>query len=142
MKAHETSYDDVNTIPTLAERILEIAGDRKVFTFHAPMGAGKTTLIKALCRLLGTRDTLSSPTYSIVNEYAIKGREEKIYHIDLYRVRDINEALAVGIDDCVDGSNYCFIEWPDIVTPLLPVHAVKINIDMDGNTRNMAIFID
>lgn len=142
VKALETTYDDIAVIPTLAERIMEIAGDRKVFTFHAPMGAGKTTLIKALCRLLGSIDNLSSPTYSIINEYAIRGKAEKIYHIDLYRLQNLNEALGIGIDDCMDGSNYCFIEWPDIITPLLPVHAVKINIDVDGNTRNMAIFID
>ena len=142
MKVLETSYDDVNALPALAEQILALAGDRKVFTFYAPMGAGKTTLIKELCRLLGTTDNLSSPTYSIVNEYAIKNGNQKIYHVDLYRLRDMSEALAVGIDDCMDGTHYCFIEWPDIITPLLPVQALKINIDVDGNTRNMAIFMD
>jgi tRNA threonylcarbamoyladenosine biosynthesis protein TsaE len=142
MKVLETSYDDVNALPALAEQILALAGDRKVFTFYAPMGAGKTTLIKELCRLLGTTDNLSSPTYSIVNEYSIKNGNQKIYHVDLYRLRDMSEALAVGIDDCMDGTHYCFIEWPDIITPLLPVQALKINIDVDGNKRNMAIFMD
>lgn len=142
VKVLETTYDDVNALPALAERIITTAGDRKVFAFYAPMGAGKTTLIKELCRLLGSTDNLSSPTYSVVNEYEIKGKPEKIYHIDLYRLKDMSEALAVGIDDCMDGTHYCFIEWPDIITPLLPVHALKINIDVDGNTRNMAIFMD
>jgi tRNA threonylcarbamoyladenosine biosynthesis protein TsaE len=142
MKVLETSYDDINALPALAERILALAAGRKVFAFYAPMGAGKTTLIKELCRLLGTTDNLSSPTYSIVNEYEIKGKAEKIYHIDLYRLQDMTEALAVGIDDCMDGTHYCFIEWPDVITPLLPVQALKINIDVDGNTRNMAIFMD
>ena len=142
MKVLEASYDDINALPALAERILALAAGRKVFAFYAPMGAGKTTLIKELCRLLGTTDNLSSPTYSIVNEYEIKGKAEKIYHIDLYRLQDMTEALAVGIDDCMDGTHYCFIEWPDVITPLLPVQALKINIDVDGNTRNMAIFMD
>lgn len=142
MKALETTYDDINALPALAEQILAIADGRKVFAFYAPMGAGKTTLIKELCRLLGTTDNLSSPTYSIVNEYAIKDKPEKIYHIDLYRLKDMTEALNIGIDDCMDGSNYCFIEWPDVITPLLPVQALKIHIAVDGNTRNMAIFID
>lgn len=142
MKALEASYNNIGELPQLAERILATAGDRKVFAFYAPMGAGKTTLIKELCRLLGSVDTLSSPTYSIINEYAIKGKPEKIYHIDLYRLRDISEAMAIGIDDCMDGAHYCFIEWPDIITALLPVQALKINIEVDGNTRNMAIFMD
>ena len=132
----------LDEIEQVAKQLLSIPHLKKVITFNAEMGAGKTTLIKELCRLLGTTDNLSSPTYSIVNEYAIKNGNQKIYHVDLYRLRDMSEALAVGIDDCMDGTHYCFIEWPDIITPLLPVQALKINIDVDGNKRNMAIFMD
>lgn len=90
------------------------------------MGAGKTTVIHALCRAIGVTGQLSSPTFAIVNEY--HGREP-VYHIDLYRMKSIHEALEIGIEDYLSGHAYCFIEWPQLIEALLPDTTVKISIE-------------
>ncbi|MBS1686727.1 MAG: tRNA (adenosine(37)-N6)-threonylcarbamoyltransferase complex ATPase subunit type 1 TsaE [Bacteroidetes bacterium] len=95
------------------------AGGVRIWLFTGEMGAGKTTLIKAICRQLGTTDDLSSPTYALVNEYSIPGQPTRIYHLDLYRLRDIEEALDIGMEDYLLGGDYCLIEWPQIIEPLL-----------------------
>ena len=100
-------------------------------------GTGKTTLIKEICKQLGSTDNFSSPTYSIVNQYAAK---EKIYHIDLYRLKNFDEALAIGIEEYIIGDNYCFIEWPELIERILPDDIVKIEMKPDGNLRNLSIF--
>jgi len=135
------SITNIDELPQVATQILQATQGCKVFAFYAPMGAGKTTLIKQLCATLGSTDNFSSPTYSIVNEYHT-AEGGKIYHMDLYRLKDTAEALAAGVEEYTDGSNYCFIEWPEVAEPLLAHKVVKINIDMDGNNRNVAIFMD
>ncbi|MBS1625185.1 MAG: tRNA (adenosine(37)-N6)-threonylcarbamoyltransferase complex ATPase subunit type 1 TsaE [Bacteroidetes bacterium] len=109
----------VADIDAAAAWVREQAGEVRVWLFIGEMGAGKTTLIKAICRQLGTTDDLSSPTYALVNEYAIPGQTTRIYHLDLYRLRDIQEALDIGIEDYLLGGDYCLIEWPQIIEPLL-----------------------
>ena len=111
-----------------------------MFAWYAQMGAGKTTLIKEICRQLGSSDHFSSPTYSIVNEYRIS-EQTKIYHIDLYRLKDVEEALSIGIEDYLYSNYYCFVEWPELVEHLLPEDTVKVTINSDGNIRNVSIFI-
>ena len=105
------------------------------------MGTGKTTLIKEICRQLGSTDNFSSPTYSIVNEYLIGGSNQKIYHIDLYRLKNIEEALAIGIEEYISGDSYCFIEWPGLIEQLLPPNTVKVDIKFENNMREISIFM-
>lgn len=142
MKNVEVSIVSMNELPALAKTILDFAGSSRVFAFYAEMGSGKTTLIKEICRQLGSADNFSSPTYSIVNEYntAIPGAAAKIYHIDCYRLKNTEEALAIGIEDYLDGRHYCFIEWPGLAEPWLPTDVTKICIRTDENIRNVSIF--
>lgn len=100
------------------------------------MGAGKTTLIKELCSHLGVSEGMSSPTFSIVNEY-LGGRGEPVYHFDFYRINDVSEALDIGAEDYFFSGNYCFIEWPDRVVELLPNDFVEININLVDEIRRM-----
>lgn len=90
-------------------------GARKVFAFHGSMGAGKTTIISALARQKGTPDVTSSPTFSIINEYAYQegGESRKFYHIDLYRLKDEEEVAGAGVEDCVYSGAICMVEWPE-----------------------------
>ncbi len=125
----------------MAKTILHFAEGKKIFAFYAEMGAGKTTLIKELCLVLGSHDNFSSPTYSVVNEYEnTDSGSAKIYHIDLFRLKNIEEAFSIGIEEYLDGNNYCFIEWPELIEALLPDDVVKISIQPDGNIRNLTIF--
>jgi len=105
------------------------------------MGAGKTTLIKELCKALGSSDQFSSPTYSVVNEYKIPSKDLSIYHIDLYRLNEIGEALDIGIEEYINENDYCFIEWPELIEPLLPKHCVHVEIKSNENKREIAIFM-
>ncbi|MCW5908475.1 MAG: tRNA (adenosine(37)-N6)-threonylcarbamoyltransferase complex ATPase subunit type 1 TsaE [Chitinophagales bacterium] len=128
-------------LPDVAKQILAFAKGRKLFAFYAQMGAGKTTLIKEMCRALGSYDKFSSPTYSIVNEYKIETTGESAYHIDLYRIETTEEFVNTGIGEYTTGNHYCFVEWAERAEGLLPDEAVKINIQTQGNIRNVAIFM-
>lgn len=91
--------------------------------------------------MLGSNDNFSSPSYSIVNEYLIDGSSRKIYHIDLYRLKNVDEALAIGIEDYISGNNYCFIEWPGIIENLLPEDVINVSITHHDNMREISIFM-
>ena len=95
------------------------------------MGAGKTTLIKALCESLGTAEPVTSPTFSIVNEYI--GESRKIYHFDFYRLKNQTEALDLGYEEYFYSGAYCFIEWPEKIPDLLPEHYISVQIQVTGN---------
>lgn len=141
MKELHFEIKNIGELPEAAARILQFAGLRKVFAFYAEMGAGKTTLIKEMCRNLGVYDSFSSPSYSIVNEYHITATHQSVYHMDLYRLKKTEEAIEAGVMDYVSGSNYCFIEWPELANRLLPDEVVKVHIKTDGNIRNVSIFM-
>lgn len=121
-------------LPEVALAILLELKEPIVVVFEGEMGAGKTTLIKAICNQLGCVEEGSSPTYSIVNEY-LTSSGDYIYHFDCYRLKSENEALDIGFDEYVDSGNYCFIEWPDKVQNLLPDNYVRIQVEVKGNTR-------
>jgi tRNA threonylcarbamoyladenosine biosynthesis protein TsaE len=113
----------------------------KIFTFSGNLGAGKTTFIKELCKHLHSTDEISSPTYSIVNEYTIPDNK-LIFHMDLYRLKSTDEALDAGIDEYLNSEEYCFIEWPEIIANLLPKKIVEIVIEkISDNQRKIIIFI-
>ncbi|MBQ9558738.1 MAG: tRNA (adenosine(37)-N6)-threonylcarbamoyltransferase complex ATPase subunit type 1 TsaE [Bacteroidaceae bacterium] len=108
-----------------ARQFVENMGDRTVFAFYGSMGAGKTTFIKAVCEELGvTEDVVASPTFAIVNEY--EGREGAIFHFDFYRIKRLEEAVDMGFDDYLYSGRPCFIEWPELVEPLLPNDTVRV----------------
>lgn len=106
--------------------LLDIFGDRRVVILDAPMGTGKTTLIKSLCEQMGTEDVVNSPTFAIVNVYDTNHGE--VYHFDCYRLKDIREVYDMGAEDYLYSGNWCFIEWPDIMSPILPDDVVTVTI--------------
>jgi len=118
---------DKRHLHSAARTLLEHSGGKKIFAFYGAMGAGKTTFIKSVCELLGAIDTASSPTFTLVNEYRTK-TGEPLYHIDLYRIKNISELFDIGIEEYLDGRSYCFIEWPELAGSLLPEEAVKVSI--------------
>tara|TARA_B100001250_G_scaffold414239_1_gene451476 strand:+ start:2268 stop:2690 length:423 start_codon:yes stop_codon:yes gene_type:complete len=111
---------DVSSIKQLSSFALELLSlsDNRIFALHGDLGAGKTTLVKQFCAHLKVVDSVSSPTFSLVNEY-INIDGVKIFHFDLYRVNDISELIKIGVDTYFNSGEYCFIEWPVIVEPLL-----------------------
>ena len=110
----------------------------KVFAFRGEMGAGKTTIVTEFCRHLGVKSSVSSPTFSVINEY--RSGEETIYHLDLYRLKDENEAIQAGVEDVIYSGAICFIEWPEKVPHILPAETVWIDIEaIDFETRKLTI---
>lgn len=108
----------------------------KVFAFHGGMGAGKTTFIHALCTVKGVQDTVGSPTFSIINEYRFPGG--KIFHIDLYRLQDEEEALRAGVEDTLYSGEICLVEWPDRAPGIFPPETVDLRIEvLDPDTRRI-----
>lgn len=134
----QVSYQ-LSNLKEVAQKILD-ESQHKIIIFDAPMGAGKTTLIKELVKRLGVNDIANSPTFSIVNEYHTDANEI-VYHFDLYRIEDEEEALDFGIEEYLFSGNWCFIEWPEKISNLLPdtYHSVEISIN-DENTRTL-IFV-
>lgn len=110
---------------------------RRVLAFHGEMGAGKTTFIHAVCESLGVKENISSPTFSIINQYT-SGEGESIFHIDLYRLKDEAEAISAGVEDCLFSGDCCFVEWPDRAPGIFPDDTLHIFIDaIDENTRTL-----
>lgn len=126
--------DSVEGLPEAAGKLLKVVGDRRVIAFHAPMGAGKTTLIAELCRQLGVADDSASPTFSILNEYCSQTTGESIYHFDFYRLETPEEAFDIGAEDYFYSGRYCFIEWPEIVEEMLPAETVDVKISVNPKT--------
>ena len=129
---------DLTEVPTIAAQIIATVAE-KTLLFYGEMGVGKTTLIKEICSQLGVTDNISSPTFSLVNEYQTT-RNEQVYHFDFYRITDETEALDIGIDDYFYNNNWCLIEWPQNIKNLLPLNAVEIHLSMAANgKRNILI---
>ncbi len=128
----------LSEIHKAVELIKPLLSKYKVVLFNGPMGAGKTTLISALCRELKSEDDISSPTFSIVNEY--QSAFGKIYHFDFYRIESLEEAFDFGVEEYLFSENYCFIEWSERVLELLPESLLIVEIDIiDENTRQIQL---
>ena len=110
--------------------------EERIFAFYGKMGAGKTTFIKALCQTLGSKDNITSPTFAIINEYDTPDSGQ-IYHFDFYRIKNIEEAMDIGIDDYLNSGDYCFIEWPEKIEELLPEELIEINIKETSPTSRL-----
>lgn len=125
----------IEDLKSAAEKLLNFAADEKIFLFEGDMGAGKTTFIKVIAETLGVKDLVSSPTFSIVNEYlALNGQ---VYHFDFYRIQDIQEAYDIGYEEYFYSGNVCLIEWPEKIAPLLPQHYIKIKIQETGINQRL-----
>ena len=125
-------------LPHAASEIINFAATTRIFLFYGDMGAGKTTLIKSLCEILDVTEPVTSPTFSIVNEY--RGSPDKIYHFDFYRLKNETEALDMGYEEYFYSGAYCFIEWPEKIPSFLPEHSIRITIKVTGeNSRQINI---
>ena len=131
----EITFTEEN-ISQAARQFADAMGENTVFAFSGKMGAGKTTFIKAVCRQLGVQDTVTSPTFAIVNEYeAAQGRP--IYHFDFYRIKKVSEAYDMGCEEYFYSGHPCFIEWPELIEEVLPEETVSVTIEAlpDGLRR-------
>lgn len=125
----------------VARKLLdEAAPEQKVWAFTGEIGAGKTTLIKAICQLLGAEENISSPTFSLVNEYEDR-QGQPFFHMDLYRLNDTDEALDIGIDEYLYSGQYCLIEWPGLIEHLLPENTFRIKLGIGSNSSRKIIFL-
>ncbi len=130
----ELTVTSLEQLPEVARQCIADMGDRTVVTLHGEMSAGKTTFINALCRELGVEtDSTASPTFALVNEYRSDTTAELIYHFDLYRLENLDEALDMGIEDYFDCGAVCLIEWPDVVDPILPEDAIDLTIKVNAD---------
>jgi tRNA threonylcarbamoyladenosine biosynthesis protein TsaE len=128
----------LDNIRQTARRFWELVDGRKVIAFYGNMGAGKTTLIHALCDEKGVTSTVGSPTFSIINEYAFPGG--RLFHIDLYRLKDEEEAVRAGVEDCLYSGDICLVEWPARAEAIFPGDTVRVEIQVvDQATRNIQI---
>ena len=127
---------DISTIALhqkAAQHLIEFAGTEKLFLFDAPMGSGKTTFIKSLASYLGVTESMSSPTYGIINEYHAASNS-KMFHFDLYRLNSSDELFDLGFEDYISGNHYVFIEWPELAMTFIGSH-IYVKIEIEGNNR-------
>ncbi|WP_375240866.1 tRNA (adenosine(37)-N6)-threonylcarbamoyltransferase complex ATPase subunit type 1 TsaE [Polaribacter sp.] len=128
----------LDNLPEIATELIKVAA-HKTLLFYGEMGAGKTTLIKQICKVLSVEDNISSPTFSLVNEYETSSGE-KVFHFDFYRITDEEEALDMGIEDYLYNNTWCLIEWPQNVENLLPLDAVEIHLSiLENGQRNIQL---
>lgn len=126
----EIIIKDKRHLHEAAKEFLKYCVDKRIFAFYGSMGAGKTTIIKAICEVLGAIDIVSSPTFTLVNEYKTS-TGETLYHIDFYRIKKQEEVFDFGIEEYLTGDSYCFMEWPELIEEILPTETVKIKIAVD-----------
>ncbi len=135
----EISYELID-VEKVAKQLIENV-KTKTLLFYGDMGVGKTTLIKTIVKVLGSDDEVSSPTFSIVNEYQLQN--DKIYHFDLYRINDLEEAYNFGIEDYIDSEHWKLIEWPEKVKPILTDYFDKIDLELaPENNRILRLNLD
>ncbi len=128
-------------LPAAARAILSAYPEERVFAFYGEMGAGKTTLIKAFCQELGSVDVVSSPTFSLVNEYEDE-KGNPVFHFDFYRIKALEELFDMGFEEYVYSGNYCFLEWPERMSELLPESYVYVSVDVsEKNERIITWFL-
>lgn len=135
----EILIKDKKHLPAAAKKLLKDSRKKKIFAFYGSMGSGKTTIIKVICDVLGVTDIVTSPTFTLVNEYKTSSGEA-IYHIDFYRINKQEEVYDFGIEEYLTGDSYCFMEWPELIEEILPEGIVRIRIMVKENEqRNLSI---
>ena len=137
----ELKINSLEEIGAVAEEFVRLAmQEDTVFAFNGQMGAGKTTFIKALCEALGVSETVTSPTFAIVNEYRSDETGELIYHFDFYRIKKLDEAYDMGCEDYFYSGAVCFIEWPELVEELLPGNTVWVDIRVNDDESRTIVW--
>ena len=135
----EIKINSLDGIADAARQFVDAMGENKVFAMFGPMGVGKTTFIKAVCEVLGVQDTITSPTFAIVNEYRTDSGEQ-IFHFDFYRIRKVEEAYDMGYENYIYSGAVCFLEWPELIEELLPEDAVRVTLtEEEDGTRTITI---
>jgi len=129
--------DSETQLTELANQLIAFCENRKIICFDAPMGAGKTTFIKSLCKQLGYTGIVNSPTYPIISVYP---GDPIIYHLDCYRLKDEEEAIQIGVEDYLYSGNYCLIEWPSLIKKMVPLKVVMVTIELIGTHQRKFIF--
>ena len=132
----EITIKSLDTIQEAAKEFINRMGEGKVFAFYGKMGAGKTTFIKALCETLGVKDVITSPTFSLINEYT-DGKGNSIYHFDFYRIKKLEEVYDMGYEDYFYSGKLCLLEWPELIEEILPENVIKVTIEeqADGTRK-------
>lgn len=123
-------------LPSAARKLLEHAGECRIFAFYGSLGAGKTTIIKAVCELLGASGIASSPSFTLVNEYRTQ-TGQTLYHIDFYRIKNIGEVFDIGIEEYLYSGSYCFLEWPELAEEVIPEEAIRLRISVGKNEERI-----
>ena len=126
----------INDLDAIAKVILSDLKDKNIFAISGKMGAGKTTLIKSFCNVLGVKEMVSSPTFALINQYTDTNNRD-VFHFDFYRIKKIEEVFDIGYEEYFYSDNYCFIEWPELVTGLLPDNHVKIAIRVGEDEKRI-----
>lgn len=134
----QIKINSTEELKQVANQLLAFANGQKFFIFEGDMAAGKTTFIKSLCEALGVEDVVSSPTFSIVNEY--ESNNGLVYHFDFYRLKSQQEAYDIGYEEYFYSGNYCLLEWPSKVEDLLPEEYIKVQITVTGNQQRLFEF--
>ncbi len=129
---------DFKEIEITAKKFLKATSDYKVFAFRGDLGAGKTSFITALCKVLGVTETVTSPTFSIIQEYKTSDNKT-IFHIDLYRIKNKEEAMDAGVEDCLLSNDICMVEWPEKAPDIFPDNTIYSDIEILSNTKRKLI---
>lgn len=129
----EFKITSLENIEQIANEFIAKMGDNKLFAFYGEMGVGKTTFIKQLCKQLGVDGEITSPTFSLVNEYHTS-EENILFHFDFYRIENPEEALDFGLYEYLDSGNICLMEWPEMIEDLLPEETVRVAITLNNDS--------
>ena len=138
MRSVQFELGNLEDLEEVAHYLIEQTKEASIILLRGDLGAGKTTLTKILCKLLNVKDEVTSPTFSLLNQY-LTAEGRKIYHFDLYRIEELDEALDIGVDEYLHSGNLCLIEWPDIIEDLLPSNRVEVMIEVKGSNRQFNI---
>jgi tRNA threonylcarbamoyladenosine biosynthesis protein TsaE len=134
----EFSCHKEEELPAVAAEILDLVAVRRVFALSGGMGAGKTALTKAFCKVLGVNENVTSPTFSLVNEYR-DGNGKPVFHFDFYRIQSVREAFDIGTEEYFYSGSYCFVEWPEKILNLLPEDTVSVTIRVEDGIRIISV---
>lgn len=138
---HKLICKSIDDLPHIVEELLIHFPNDRIYAFKGNLGAGKTTFIKILCKKLGVKDEVVSPTFAIINEY-LTDSVEPIYHFDFYRINKVEEVMDIGYEDYFYSNHYCLIEWPEKIEELLPQNIVYVTIVVDQNSQCRNIYFN
>ena len=133
----EYNISSLESLSSVTKDVLRLSNNR-IFTLYGKMGVGKTTLVKSFCNHLNVVDSISSPTFSIVNEY-MTVNAEKVFHFDFYRLNNVKELDSIGVETYFNSGCYCFIEWPELIEPFLSMNYHIIQLSNSQNYRELVL---